>query len=170
MLLKSTKQTLNEVKEILEQLNFLPTDKINDYYVSQHLGKHVRHILDHFYSVQSGFKNLIIDYNQRSRGDKIEVELNEGQSQLDNMFKWVEKLQQEKVELLTPVKIVSEISCQQSSSLTFESNIAREFLYLINHTIHHAAHMALICKNNGIKIPLNTGLAPCTMTFLRELN
>ena len=68
------------------------------------------------------------------------------------------------------IQVYSEIDCLQTQNMTFKSSVAREFLYLINHTIHHAAHISLIASQHNVEIPLNTGMAPCTMTFLRSQN
>jgi len=66
------------------------------------------------------------------------------------------------------LRVRSEICCDQEISLEFESNLARELLYLINHTIHHAAYMKLIAEKNGVDIEDTVGLAPSTSTFLRN--
>lgn len=64
--------------------------------------------------------------------------------------------------------ITSEIDCLTTLTQKFRSNVAREALYLINHTIHHAAYIRLLLKGCGIELASHIGIAPCTATFQRE--
>ena len=120
-------------------------------------------------AVKNGFSIDVIDYNNRNRGTDIEVQMSSAYKQMLALSEWIDFLDENysTAEFNKSIKIISEIDCFKTTNQTFKSTIARELLYLINHTIHHAAHIALICRNEGVEIPLNTGMAPCTMTFLR---
>lgn len=64
--------------------------------------------------------------------------------------------------------ITSEIDCLTTLTEKFRSNVAREALYLINHTIHHATYIRLLLKGCGVELASHIGIAPCTATFQRE--
>ena len=55
----------------------------------------------------------------------------------------------------------------QSEKMT--SNIGRELLYLINHSIHHMAYATLLARTHGIELPAGIGLAPGTASYERTL-
>jgi hypothetical protein len=172
MLLDSIKQSLNQIITSLEQIHKQSTLKQQYLYCELNIGKHVRHINDHFLAVKQGLVTGIIDYNGRNRGTDIETNSDIALQQIHDLISWIDtdigKFNEK--EINKQIKIFSEIDCQETQSMEFSSTIAREFLYLINHTIHHAAHIALIAKYHDVEIPLNTGMAPCTMTYLRATN
>jgi len=84
------------------------------------------------------------------------------------------RLQQIKRELschspdLAPVVVISEIDCAQSIVQRFDSSVDREFLYLINHTLHHLAYVGLVLSHAGLALPPHVGVAPGTASFLRQ--
>lgn len=166
MLRNSVKQVINQIINMIEQLQDLPNTKRQYLYCELNIGKHIRHINDHFIALKNGINTGIIDYNCRSRGTEIETNDVIAVSQIKELLKWVEEYNFDESNGI--IKVLSEIDCLQTQSLEFQSNIAREFLYLINHTIHHAAHIGLIATAQGIEIPLNTGLAPSTLSFMRD--
>lgn len=172
MLHKSIYQALNQIVNIVKSLQDLTHTKHDYLYSELNIGNHIRHINDHFFALIEGSRTGVIDYNTRNRGTAIETNSNIALDQLHQILNWIEesKNSHTKDDLNKDIKIISEIDCLQTQSMEFYSNIARELLYLINHTIHHTAHIGLIAKNQGIKIPLDTGMAPCTMTFLRATN
>ncbi len=172
MLHKSIHQALNQVINIVNSLQDLTQTKHDYLYNELNIGNHIRHINDHFFALMEGSRIGIIDYNTRNRGSAIETDSNIAIQQVNQILDWIEVSENShtKDDLNKAIKIISEIDCIQTQSMEFSSNIARELLYLINHTIHHTAHIGLIAKNNGIEIPLDVGMAPCTMTFLRTSN
>lgn len=172
MLLKSIKQSLDQILVIVDQLKSLNEIKQQYLYCELNIGKHVRHINDHFLALKHGINTGVIDYNRRNRGTTIETNIDTALTDIQQLITWLENYENSTndEEIHKPIKIFSEIDCLNTINQQFNSTIARELLYLINHTIHHAAHIGLIAKNQGIEIPLNTGMAPCTMTFLRATN
>jgi len=169
VLLNSLKSSLIQISDIIKLLQNLDEIKQNHLYCELNIGKHIRHVNDHINAVKNGFNIDAINYNSRNRGTKIETDIYVAASEIEQQILWLiddNKLLSDEIGTKS-IKIISEIDCLQTLSQSFKSSIAREFLYLINHTIHHAAHISLICKNQGIDTPLSTGMAPCTMTFLR---
>jgi uncharacterized damage-inducible protein DinB len=172
VLLKSVKTSLEQIIAIVDALHTLPKTRLDNLYTEQNIGKHIRHISDHFYAVKHGIISDMINYNERNRGTNIETDSISAVNQLNELIGWLDGInnQYNDESIHQEVMIYSEVDCLQTLSMKFKSSLARELLYLINHTIHHAAHIGLICQRNGIEIPLNTGMAPCTMTYLRAVN
>ena len=172
MLLNSTKTALQQIVSVIETVQNLNSIKKNYLYIECNLGKHIRHICDHFLALKHGINTKLVDYNNRNRGTKIETDSDVAMLQLQQLIDWLKSYETETnlVDLDQDIQVFSEIDCLQTQNMNFKSTVAREFLYLINHTIHHAAHISIIAKQHGVEIPLNTGMAPCTMTFLRSQN
>ena len=49
-----------------------------------------------------------------------------------------------------------------------ESSFGRELTFVLSHTVHHHAIMAMHAKATGIRVPEGLGLAPATRAWLRE--
>ncbi|MFK8013046.1 MAG: hypothetical protein AB8B80_13485 [Marinicellaceae bacterium] len=167
MLHQSVKQALNQVVSILETLESCDAFNSKAIYCELNIGNHIRHINDHFCAVKKGCKSGIIDYNHRNRGSETETNLQFGLKTIKTWHDWIDQIDIDSTD--QSVKIISEINTIQTMSLQFDSTIARELLYLINHTTHHVAHIGLIAKNHGINISDTAGMAPCTMTYLRSI-
>ena len=133
-------------------------------YVETVIGRHVRHVIDHVQAFAEGLTTGVIDYNRRSRGSDIETSLELGLSELERLAHWLDGAALDDL----PVEVVSEISVVETTSLRFASYIHREALYLINHSIHHAAYAALLARGAGIGCDTLLGIAPATATFMRQ--
>lgn len=130
------------------------------------VGKHVRHILDHFLALQSGVEHLEIDYNQRHRESAIENTPALALELIHSFEYWLQhaELPAEDASL----RVISEISLSSEQTLSFQSSLARELCYLINHTVHHVAYAKLVAMALGLSLDAKLGVAPSTATYLRQ--
>lgn len=163
-LLKSTNSSLKQIQFIIRKINEEQIKRNQDIYDCSGIGRHVRHITDHFLALKIGLEEKQVNYNIRNRDTDIEKNLIIAGKLLKNIMSWVFELD----DASQPLIIISEIDCDESISKEFSSNRDRELLYLINHTIHHAAYIKLVAEKYGIKLPDEIGIAPCTASFLRE--
>ena len=128
------------------------------------IGKHIRHILDHFLALEQGIINNHIDYNCRHRESEIENDAELALQLIKQLIKWLRDshLADRKV------TVESEISLKQQQNQCFDSSLSRELCYLINHTVHHVAYTKLVAKELGIVVDETIGIAPSTATYLRQ--
>ncbi|PKH03054.1 hypothetical protein CXF72_08170 [Psychromonas sp. MB-3u-54] len=130
------------------------------------IGKHVRHILDHFLALQQGAVNGNIDYNSRHRDSEIENDAELALQLINELIAWFLPPDSELQE--RAVKVESEISLKQQQNRLFDSSLSRELCYLINHTVHHVAYAKLVAKELGILVDDAIGIAPSTASYLRQ--
>ena len=133
-------------------------------YATSGIGAHVRHVADHFRAFQAGAESGTVDYNVRRRECQLERRSDLGLLEIETLTTWLQTVASNEV----PVKVVSEISCLQTQTAQFQSNTNRELLYLINHTIHHAAYAALLARQHGVTPGPGIGFAPATASYLRD--
>ncbi len=132
-------------------------------YFQNGVGKHFRHVLDHYGNFFDGIITGI-DYDARERDPRLES---------DRAFA-IEK-SQENINALTHLenrldlfeKPIS-IKCNEgidncAENLWSESNLKRELSFLISHTVHHYAMIALILRIQGSNPPADFGIAPSTL-------
>jgi uncharacterized damage-inducible protein DinB len=169
MLLDALEEARAQIGAIFTELaNAAPSERIR-LYQSVGVGRHVRHIIDHF----NALKNVeliaataLIDYNQRSRDSVIEHDVEQGEIAVQSLAAWIAGFDPSC--LTDAVLVRAEISCSHTENGEFRSSFAREILYLINHTIHHAAYTKLLLSREGLQLPAHVGIAPCTASFLRN--
>jgi uncharacterized damage-inducible protein DinB len=128
------------------------------------IGEHTRHILDHYRAVKSGISNNCINYNLRTRNSEEEVDTVTAETNISSLIIWLTNLEYTQ----DTIQIISEISVAEALDESMESNIERELLYLINHSIHHLAYAALSARSLGVEIPNHIGVAPSTATYRRH--
>lgn len=164
-LLKATQSSLKQIQLIVEMIEKEQQDTADNIYVEFGIGCHIRHIIDHFLAMKNGMSDLIINYNQRHRDSLIETSSNEARATLLDLQVWLSGLSKENVQLV----IEAEINCEQEENVKMFSNLERELLYLINHTIHHAAYIKLIAQQHKIILADAIGIAPSTATYFRQV-
>jgi hypothetical protein len=154
--------TLEQVKELVESCSDNAYTSLS-FKATSSIGQHVRHILDHFIAFEFGVKQNVINYNIRSRGSFIETDTDLALEKVEYFIQW---LSQTKLSNKT-IQVISEISANSEDSIQVESNIEREAIYLINHTIHHLAYASLLAREHNIPLNKNIGIAPATASYLR---
>jgi uncharacterized damage-inducible protein DinB len=176
MLLDALEEARAQIDAIFEALALVASDERIRLYQNVGIGRHVRHIVDHFNALKDRKQIAngeaktsplsIIDYNQRSRDSDIERDFERGQSIVKALSHLPAAL--DPASLNQPVQVRAEISGTHTENGEFQSTLAREILYLINHTIHHAAYIKLLLRGESLLLPAHIGIAPCTASFLRN--
>ena len=164
MMRTALSNALDQLQLILTELNRLPDQLADNLYLEANVGRHLRHVLDHAEALKQALLSGLVDYDQRDRGNAVETDRLLAMQTLSLLRLWVqtEDLDNRRI------AVASEIDCEQTHRMQFDSNLHREILYVINHTIHHAAHIKLALKQFGIQLPDAIGIAPGTATHLRR--
>lgn len=166
MLLESTLIALRQITTIQALLFKQPVHVSNEIFIKQRVGAHIRHVHDHFRSLFIGLDTGIVDYNVRNRESREEHDFSASRAANAGIISRLSEVDANAGEIV----IVSEINCQSTETLRLSSTVNRELLYLINHTIHHAAIIKFIMQNHDIPCPKNVGLAPSTASYCRQLS
>ncbi|RKF14312.1 hypothetical protein DBZ36_16755 [Alginatibacterium sediminis] len=168
------KQLRNSTIEALDQLEQLITlaAKYQDgefynqapEHVMSGIGKHVRHILDHFLAFQQGIISGCVDYNLRHRDSRIEDDHKLAKQLVLELRNWLMDTELEDAN----IEIESEVSVQSEVNQRFRSSVSRELCYLINHSVHHIAYATLLAQSLGMIVNPKLGVAPSTASYLRQ--
>lgn len=149
---------LQQAVDLLAKLEESDYSLTLDAFSSHSIGAHVRHNLDHFNSFFMGYNKGSINYDERARDPKIETDKEYTSDLISNYIIRISEIK--------PETLDHEISIQMDSgdvSDKAKSTIRRELQFLISHTIHHYAIIALICKIKNIEVPQDFGVAPSTL-------
>lgn len=134
---------------------------------SSPIGSHVRHILDHYYSVKIGFDTQRVDYELRERGSLVETSKSEALVQLVALQVWISSLSEDL--LNQTVSVHSDVGIGSCHIIEVESTLARELMFASSHAIHHYATLKQVYQLIGGKFnDAEFGLASSTATFIKQ--
>lgn len=119
------------------------------------IGRHVRHILDHYDLFWVGLNDGVIDYDDRLRDPEVEqsrvLAVALFRSMTEKLILWAET--QPNLDRILKVR---------HNGAWCQSSVGRELQHLINHTVHHYAFIALILRLKGVAVEEAFGVAPST--------
>ena len=133
--------------------------------VSSNVGGHVRHCLDHVEALLAGLDQGEVDYDHRRRGTEVETSR---EAALDNIRR------QERQLLAFPPHSENRplrLSALVSSCLPptcVETTVGRELAFVLSHTVHHNALIAVMALTLGVPVPDRFGYAPSTIAHLEK--
>lgn len=130
------------------------------------IGEHLRHVLDLYYALKDNIAAKMIDYDMRRRGALVESCRLTGLLELRQIKAWLLTLQPH---MMNDKLIMStEVSVVHTDVAQVETSLIRELIFVSTHAVHHYALMDISAKLCDFATPKNMGVAPATLTALRN--
>ena len=164
-MIKSQIIILQQAQDYLESVTEKQYTEIIEPFFMSSAGAHMRHILDHYYSIINGLKEGFIDYDKRSRGGTIETNITAAKSSISEITEFLTNLSSD--DLQKTVNLSTEISVADKKVAVVGTTVAREIVFAGSHTVHHLATIKHIAQMQNIEVNKDLGIAPATATFLR---
>ena len=124
------------------------------------VGAHVRHNLDHYLSFIVGLGSGIIDYEAREREKVFEIDRQAALAATEAICGHLVDLTE------SPCAKSLRICCNSDQgTLHATSSITRELDFLLSHTIHHYAIIAVLCRLQNVEVEPDFGVAPSTLRY-----
>ncbi len=156
---------------VLDQLDELLDGLTDDQYVAtpgglvtSGIGGHVRHNLDHVEALLRAAETGELDYDRRERGTGIERDRAAARAAIRKLaaqlqdFDWAD----------APAFLaMNAIVAPDAPAIAMTTTIDRELAFVLSHTIHHNALIALLAKLQGAALPPDFGYAPSTLAHRR---
>jgi uncharacterized damage-inducible protein DinB len=161
-LIDSNVKTLLSAQRLL---NTLPNDfyaQAQQPYFEASLGKHLRHILDHYLCFRRDYSKGLIDYDQRSRQCQLEVDKDYALASIKEIIEFLDGLKQEASAEQPLQVLMCNDECVPDGEIT-QSSLGREMQFLQGHSVHHFALMATMLRIAGHSVDEHFGVAPSTI-------
>ncbi|RCV91187.1 DinB family protein [Halomonas montanilacus] len=122
------------------------------------LGKHIRHIIDHYNALLSSLDDAVIDYEDRHRDERLE--------------QWPQQAAHRLIDIKAALTALVGHCPTACLSLNYplgagvqvlDTSLARELAFLTSHTIHHMAILGLLAEQLGFTLPEAFGVHPSTL-------
>lgn len=136
-------------------------------YFTSGVGKHLRHNVDHYEMFLAGVAGARIDYDGRQRDARFETDRQYAMEKIRGVMAGLEKLTAHNAEQSLLVKMNDAVEKAEAAKWS-RSTLARELQFLLSHTIHHYALVAIILKIQGIDCHPDFGVAPSTLQYQRS--
>lgn len=157
---------------VLDQLAALVGALTDDQYTARPagvpascVGGHVRHNLDHVAALLGGLRAGRIDYDRRERGTAVERDRAEAVTAAGRLraellaFPWADAPRWLPLTALVSPDLPPE---------DVRTTPAREAAFVLSHTVHHNALIAVIARLVGADPPADLGYAPATVAHQRS--
>jgi len=128
------------------------------------IGAHWRHCLDHYTSFLDGWQSGTIDYAARAREARLETDPTHASRRTRSVIRQLQQLEAAAGSALLRVRV----DCADHSDTgprESGSSVDRELQFLISHSVHHYALIALIMKLEGKFPAADFGVAPSTLQY-----
>jgi uncharacterized damage-inducible protein DinB len=130
--------------------------------VSGAIGEHVRHALDHVAALVAAPPSTVLSYDGRTRGTAIESDPAAAVREIMRLDAALQRWSHRSLE--EPVAVTA-IMSPDGQTVTGWSSLGRELAFVLSHTIHHQAIVALLLEGQGCRLTDDRfGVAPSTPT------
>lgn len=132
------------------------------------IGRHYRHVLEHFHCLLLGANSGEVNYDARKRDARIETEIAFATGATHDVMHQIESWND--ATLAERCNTVSSLAYHSDSPCFIASNLGRELAYCIGHAIHHFAIIRLLSSQVGVEVPFDFGYAPSTLKYQSSLS
>lgn len=126
------------------------------------IGGHIRHCLDFYDGFLQGISEGRIDYDCRERNTLIEQNRSEALAKIQST---VQKLSDLPNEAEQPLLVKQDSGDEEALNSWSRSSVSRELHFLLSHTVHHYALIAMLLRLQGFEPAPDFGVAPSTLKY-----
>lgn len=126
------------------------------------IGQHVRHIIELFLCLETGYETGLVNYEKRKRDYRIETDKQLASDLLKDIYHRLDRPDKEL--LLEAGDYTDDIE-----TVIVKTNYYRELVYNLEHTIHHMALIRVgINEVSKIQLPDEFGVAYSTIKYRQQ--
>jgi len=154
--LRENIEALQQGEQLLRSISDSAYIQPAQYVFQSTVGAHIRHNLDHYACFLNGLESGCIDYAARQRDTRLEQDRSYAITKISELRERMKNLPEnmDKENLL----VKRDIGPGHAGS-----SVRRELEFLLSHTTHHYAIVAIICQLQGLSIGAEFGVAPSTL-------
>jgi uncharacterized damage-inducible protein DinB len=153
--LRGQLRSLRELIELLPEHTFRATPSES----SGSVGGHVRHCLDHVRALTTALNDDEISYDSRLRGTAIETS---PIAAIEEINRLLDALDDVDDAALARDLLLHTLVSRGLPPVRVRTTVEREATFVVQHTIHHCATMAVLLERMRISVPHDFGYAPST--------
>jgi uncharacterized damage-inducible protein DinB len=156
------KSILNQLHDVVGQVHEEDFSKPSVALSNATIGQHLRHTVEFFICLESGFEKGLVNYDKRNHDKLIESDKFIAAASLRGIANFISSQHEDK---RLKLEVAYEGDCEDW--VTIESNYSRELVYNIEHAVHHMAIMKIGIREVApyIQLPADFGIAVSTLRY-----
>lgn len=155
---------LSQAERLVAQLDDDLFSKPAEGFYRSTIGGHLRHCLDHYDSFSNGIAEGRVNYDHRMRLPALESETSKALAKIQEVSAVLKGLS----EGSPATALLIKMDCGLSAVTWQSSTVGRELQFLVSHTVHHFAMIGGICRELGVQLESEFGVAPSTIRHRAE--
>jgi hypothetical protein len=151
---------LSQLENALSQISDHDFSRPSRVLSNSTMGQHLRHTLEFFICLQSGFEKGVVNYDKRAHDKLIESDKFIALSSIQRIKTFVQSKNEDQ-----PLKLEVGYEKHSEDCVTIETNYFRELTYNIEHAVHHMAIMKIGIREvaDYVTLPPDFGIAVSTI-------
>jgi uncharacterized damage-inducible protein DinB len=150
---------LDQFKDVIRTLDAKAYAAASPGKPSGSIGAHVRHCLGHVTAFLEGLSSGALSYDRRTRGTRAEHDPRAALDELDELTDALLDLDPSTLD--RPLRLDVQLD-PSGTGYSVISTAGRELAYVISHTVHHHATMAVLLCETAAVLPDRFGVAAAT--------
>jgi len=133
--------------------------QIKDWPGQPSVGKHVRHVLDHYQQLQLAADSKQLDYRLRMRDQGAQSDPLKAQHWIERLQSWLHTIQADELD--------KQLNYQFAEGNTYTS-LQRELDFVASHAVHHLALIHALMEPLGYDWPMEAGVHSSTQEYQQQ--
>lgn len=151
---------LNQARRLLERLSDADYVTPGPGGLRGGVGPHLRHVLDHYELFLAGVDARAVDYDLRTRETLVERDRSAALERLERVVASLAGMSELDADRALMVRVDSGEAAERFAGA---SSVGRELQFLVSHTVHHYAVIAVLLRVRGFEPGRDFGVAPSTL-------
>lgn len=130
-------------------------------------GAHLRHVLDYYRCFLHGLESGHLDYDARCRDRSVETDREAAAAAIGELVDRLGTIERDLFDRELEVKV--DAAAWSDQALRTRSTVGRELQFLLSHTVHHYALIAMLLRLQDFDPGDEFGVAPSTLEHRRAI-
>lgn len=167
-------QNIYHLRQGVELLRALPAGAFAELVLSTRsgsVGGQFRHCIDYYDCFLRDLERGSIDYDDRRRRAGLEADSGLAIAEVGRIISRLERIGADQEERAIRIKADHfGAGTDEGNGLPVwqPSSIGRELVFLLSHTVHHYALIALMLRGQDLAVPRDFGVAPSTLDYWKD--
>lgn len=163
-LIKAIKDSFVQLTNVLDQLKDDEYTSVSANLSGATIGQHMRHVVELYQCLLSGYEAGVVCYDQRKRDTAVETNREFALRLLQQLTDSIELGNKD-------LLLVSYFGEEASVQINLPTNYYRELMYNLEHSVHHMALMKVGLKELSIaEVSENFGVASSTIQYKKNVH
>lgn len=165
-LLQASNSILDQLADAVQQLKDADFTKPSETLSKSTLGQHLRHTLEFFLCLESGYYKGLVNYDRRSHDKLIENDRAIALGAIQKIKVFLNETKKDQ-----SLKLEVGYNRASDECITIDTNFLRELTYNIEHAVHHMAIMKIGIREVApyVSLPADFGVAVSTIRHQESL-